>query len=137
MAPQPTTHPDVALDLALAVIVSSTAPLLLLNENLTMVAASKSFCNAFRIDPAKVAGLQFRMLGSGEWDIPQLTSLLEATATGYASVESYEIDLKHQGDEPRRLVCRTPRSSNSRQWQRTSGFSYRCLMSQRHASPRD
>jgi two-component sensor histidine kinase len=103
MAPQP-THPDVALDLALAVVASSTAPLLLLNEDLTLVAASKSFCNAFQIDPAKVAGLQFRMLGSGEWDIPQLTSLLEATATGYASVESYEIDLKHRGHELRRLV---------------------------------
>jgi len=103
MAPQP-THPDVTLNLALAVIASSTAPLLLLNGDLTLVAASKSFCNAFRIDPAKVAGLRLRMLGSGEWDVPQLTALLEATATGYAAVESFEIDFKQEGREPRRLV---------------------------------
>ena len=109
MAPQPTTHLDVALDLALAVIASSTAPLLLLNEDLTLVAASRSFCDAFHIDPDRVAGLQFRVLGSGEWDIPQLTSLLEATATGYAAVENYEIDLKHKGSGPRRLVVNAQR----------------------------
>ncbi len=104
MAPQPTTLSDVALNLALAVVASSTAPLLLLNQDLTVAAASKSFCNAFQIDPAKVIGLHLRMLGSGEWNVPQLTSLLEATAAGYAAVEAYEIDLKHKGSEPRRLV---------------------------------
>ena len=55
MAPQSTLHPDVALNLALAVIASSTAPLLLLNGDLTLVAASNSFCKAFHIDPATVA----------------------------------------------------------------------------------
>jgi len=54
MAPHPVLHPDVALSLALAVIASSTAPLLLLNGDLTLVAASKSFCRAFGIDPASV-----------------------------------------------------------------------------------
>ena len=40
MAPHPTAHPDVARDLALAVIASSTAPLILLNGVLTLVSAS-------------------------------------------------------------------------------------------------
>jgi hypothetical protein len=52
MAPQPTTHKDVGLNLALAVIASSTAPLLLLDGDLTLIAASKSFCRAFQIDPS-------------------------------------------------------------------------------------
>jgi len=104
MAPRPTTHSDVTLNLALAVVASSTAPLLLLKQDLTLIAASKSFCSAFQIDSAKVAGLHLRMLGSGEWDIPQLTTLLEATATGYAAVDAYEIDLNREGREPRRLV---------------------------------
>ena len=123
MAPQPTMHSDVTLNLALAVIASSTAPLLLLNEDLTLVAASKSFCNAFQIDPAEVAGLPLRKLGSGEWDIPQLTSLLEATATGYAAVECYEIDLKHEGREPRRLVV------NAQKLEYGNGESIRLLVS--------
>ncbi|MEI9929475.1 MAG: hypothetical protein WDM89_02615 [Rhizomicrobium sp.] len=135
MAPQPTTHADVTLNLALAVVASSTAPLLLLNQDLTLVAASKSFCNAFQVDPAKVAGLQLRVLGSGEWDIPQLTALLEATATGYAAVESYEIDLTRKGREARRLVV------NAQKLEYGNGesirLSCRCPMSLKRVSPRD
>jgi two-component sensor histidine kinase len=104
MAPQTTTHSDVALNLALAVIASSTAPLLLLDNNLALIAASNSFCDAFQIDPLGVVGLPLMEIGSGEWDIPQLTALLEATASGYAAVHSYELDLSREGREPRRLV---------------------------------
>ena len=104
MAPHPTAHPDVALNLALAVIASSTAPLLLLNGDLTLVAASKSFCLAFQIDPTNLPGRTLRELGEGEWNVPQLLSLLEATASGYAEVEGYEIDLNREGKPGRRLV---------------------------------
>ncbi len=104
MAPQTTTHSDVALNLALAVIASSTAPLLLLNGDLTLVAASKSFCGAFAVDPAGIAGCPLRELGAGEWDVPQLAALLAATAAGYAEVDGYEIDLHRKGQPDRRLV---------------------------------
>lgn len=104
MAPHAPTHPDVALNLALAVIASSTAPLLLLNGDLTLVAASKSFCRAFQIDPATVPGCLLSKLGSGEWDVPQLASLLKATASGYADVEGYEINLRRPDREDRCLV---------------------------------
>jgi two-component system, sensor histidine kinase PdtaS len=104
MAPHPTERTDVALDLALAVIASSTAPLLLLGADLVLIAASKSFCRAFQIDPTSVAGCALSALGSGEWDVPQLTSLLKATASGHAAVDGYEIDLNRHGRERRRLV---------------------------------
>ena len=104
MAPQQTLHPDVALNLALAVIASSTAPLLLLNGDLTLVAASKSFCKAFQIDPATIADKPLRELGAGEWDVAQLNVLLKATATGQAEVEGYEIDLCRPDQVTRRLV---------------------------------
>ena len=104
MAPHPPAHPDVSLNLALAVVASSTAPLLLLREDLTLIAASKSFCRAFQVDPAKVPGLPLRELGSGEWGVPQLLALLKATASGYAEIDNYEIDLTRDGRENRRLV---------------------------------
>src|SRR5580765_2118002 len=75
MAPHSTVLTDISLNLALAVIASSAAPLLLLNgDDLTLIAASKSFCRAFQINPATVAGLSLRELGAGEWDLPQVTS---------------------------------------------------------------
>jgi two-component sensor histidine kinase len=104
MAPQPTLHPDVALNLALAVIASSTAPLLLLGGDLTLIAASKSFCKAFQVDPATIPGKPLRELGSGEWNVAPLNSLLKATASGQADVEDYEIDLCRSGWMNRRLV---------------------------------
>jgi two-component system, sensor histidine kinase PdtaS len=104
MAPQPISHPDVALNLALAIVASSTAPLLLLKGDLTLVGASKSFCRAFGIDPAGVPDKALRELGTGEWNVPQLNVLLKATASGQAEVENYEIDLRRAGKSDRRLV---------------------------------
>lgn len=46
----PHPPPEVSLNLALALIASSTAPLLLLDKDLTVVTASASFCRAFQID---------------------------------------------------------------------------------------
>ncbi|HEY4941451.1 MAG TPA: sensor histidine kinase [Rhizomicrobium sp.] len=104
MAPHPTAHADVSLNLALAVVASSTAPLLLLDEDIALIAASKSFCSAFAIEPKSIAGRTLGELGAGEWNVPQLLSLLEATAAGYAEIEGYEIDLERAGQPARRLV---------------------------------
>jgi two-component sensor histidine kinase len=102
MVPHP--PPEVPLNLALALIVSSTAPLLLLDHDLAVVAASASFCRAFQLDAAAVAGAALPTLGAGEWNVPQLMSLLQATSAGYADVIDYEMDLLRDGKPPRRLV---------------------------------
>jgi two-component system, sensor histidine kinase PdtaS len=100
----PRTVSEFALDLAMAVIASSDAPLLLLDDDLNVIAASNSFCRAFQIDPANVAGRPLNELGGGEWNAPQLTSLLKATASGHAAVAGYELDLNRVGREKRLLV---------------------------------
>jgi two-component sensor histidine kinase len=102
-APTP-THPDVALNLALAMVASSNAPLLLLDGALEVIAASGSFCRAFAINPDQTAGRPVFALGQGEWDSPRLRSLLTATLSGQARIDAYEMDLPRQGAEPRRLV---------------------------------
>jgi two-component sensor histidine kinase len=104
MAPQTPPNSDIALDLALAVIGYSDAPLLLLNSALTVVAASRSFCRVFQIDPAKVQGVALAELGAGEWNVPQLSTLLRTTASGYAEVQDYEMDLNREGREKRSLI---------------------------------
>ena len=100
----PTHSDDAALTLALAMVTSSAAPLLLLDGGLTIIAASRSFCRSFAIAPASAPGRRLAELGEGEWDVPQLKSLLGATAAGYAHIEAYEMDLVRQGQPPRRLV---------------------------------
>ncbi len=100
--------PTVAISdsLALAMVAISNAPLLLLDEALKVVAASNSFCDAFQIDPTGIEGQDTFSLGNGEWDVPQLRSLLKATVLGRADLEAYEMDLKPRGSDVRRLVIR-------------------------------
>jgi two-component system, sensor histidine kinase PdtaS len=89
--------------LALALVHSSDAPILLLDSELNVIAASASFLRAFTLDPASTSGRAIYALGTGEWDVPQLRSLLKATLSG-ADVDAYEMDLKRDGQDPRRLV---------------------------------
>ena len=96
--------PAVADSLALALVASSDAPILLLDGDLKVVAASASFSRSFQIDPATTHGRSMFALGDGEWDVPQLRSLLRATLSGAATVDAYEMDLTRAGRGQRRLV---------------------------------
>ena len=102
----PLSHDEVALSLAFAVVESSDAPLLLLDADLTVIAASASFCRAFQIDPAAITGREIFTLGHGEWNASRLRSLLTATLSDIARIESYEMDLKRDGQPSRCVVLK-------------------------------
>lgn len=104
MAPNVPARPDLAPSLALAVIASSHSPLLLLDGALTVNAASASFCDAFDLDPVNVIGRSVLDIGSGEWNLPQIKILLDATAEGHAAPEAYEIELRRTGYDKRCLA---------------------------------
>jgi two-component sensor histidine kinase len=97
-------RPESSSSLGLALVMSSATPLLLLNEELIVKAASGSFCRSFSVNPDSVVGTELFALGNGEWEIPQLRSLLTATAAGNAAIDTYEMDLKRAGDPARCLV---------------------------------
>ncbi len=92
------------LDLAMAVVGSSNAPILLLDEAFVVVAASKSFARAFGLDAARLPGTALAALGEGEWAGERLASLLRATACGRAAIDCYEIDLIRPDQPPRRVA---------------------------------
>ena len=85
---------DSATSLAKAMVVTSDTPLLLLDGDLIVLAASLSFCRAFHLDKSLVVGQPIFDMGSGEWDLARLKSLLTATVSGGAEVEKYEMDLE-------------------------------------------
>ena len=89
---------------SLAIVAASNEPLLFLAGDLRIIAASASFCRIFQIEPASVPGRQLSELGTGEWGMPKLASLLKATAAGSAQIAAYEIDLVRKGQERRQLV---------------------------------
>jgi len=106
MAEDPTPPPDVAVadSLAQAVVVSSDAPTLLLDGQLNVLAASASFLRTFQAGRPDIIGRVLFDLGAGEWDVPQLRTLLNLVLTGDQDAESYEMDLKRRGASVRRLV---------------------------------
>jgi two-component sensor histidine kinase len=106
MAETAPPQPNVADSLMLAMVASSDAPLLLLDGDLIVIAASQSFGRAFEIDAAAASGRPAFDLGAGEWQSPKLRSLLSATASGHAAIDAYEMDLERPDHGTRRLVIK-------------------------------
>jgi two-component sensor histidine kinase len=102
-------HPHVEAPSTIAVIAACNEPLLFLDGDQTLIAASTSFCRTFEVDPATVPGTALAELGNGEWAIPQLASLLKATASRSADVEAYELDLVKKDGARRHLVLNARR----------------------------
>ncbi len=96
--------PEPPIGLGMALVMSSSTPLVLLDNSLIVRAASGSFCRAFELAPLDVVGAALLSLGNGEWNVPQLGSLLRATASGDAAIEAYEMDLVREGHKTCRLV---------------------------------
>lgn len=101
--------PDASASLTLAIVLTSSTPIILLDRDLRIVAASTSFCSAFDIDPAVVSGRLLSELGTGEWDVPQLISGLTSAISGNSSIKGYEMRLKRQGHDHRELVLEAHR----------------------------
>lgn len=95
---------ELATNLALAGVNSSSAPLILLDGDFSVLAASTSFCNDFNVDPFTVTGRALFALGDGEWDVPQLRTLLNATLSSGVSIPAYEMDLNVLSWDARKLV---------------------------------
>ena len=95
---------ETVTSLATALVKSSKAPLLLLDDKVVVIGASSSFCNTFNLDPATIANRKLADLGAGEWDVPQLNSLLRATIAGAAEIDAYEMDLVRVGKTTCRLI---------------------------------
>jgi two-component sensor histidine kinase len=109
MSAQQNNSDDVALSLTLAVVTSSPAPLLLLDGELTVIAASTSFCDAFGATAADLTGRPLYALDAGGWDCPQLRSLMDAAVSGEPTPEARDIDLRRRKRPVRNLIVQARR----------------------------
>lgn len=100
---------DVALSLTLAVVASSPAPLLLLDGQFTIIAASTSFCDIFGADMAELTGRSLYSLDAGEWGSPELRSLMTATVSGEGAQDARDIDFKPPRRSVRHLIVQARR----------------------------
>ena len=101
------TKLQAACAFAEAIVNTVREPLVVLDQDLRVVAASRSFYRTFQIDPKDTEGKLLYELGDGVWDIPKLRSLLETIlpadgAIEAGAVEAYEIERDFPG-----IGCRT------------------------------
>ena len=100
---------DVALSLTLAIVTSSPAPLLLLDGELTIIAASTSFCSVFGADAAQLTGQPLYALDDGQWDNPQLRSLMTTTLAGNGAADAHDINLQRRQKPVQHLIVQARR----------------------------
>ena len=60
--------------------------LLVLDPDLTVRFANRSFGETFAVTPEDTVGRKLHELGNGQWDIPELRSLIEAILPGRATI---------------------------------------------------
>jgi two-component sensor histidine kinase len=78
--------------IAQAIVDTLREPLLVLDRDLRVVLASRSFYGAFKVDPQHTQNRLLHELGNGQWDIPSLRIFLERAASEADVVENYEVE---------------------------------------------
>jgi two-component system CheB/CheR fusion protein len=66
--------------------------ILILDENLRVLSANRSFFKIFKVDSANTIGSLLYDLGNGQWNIPNLRVLLEDILPKNDTVDDYEIE---------------------------------------------
>ncbi|MBI9084847.1 MAG: PAS domain-containing protein [Desulfobacterales bacterium] len=67
-------------------------PLLVLDSDLKVIIANRSFINSFKVTREKTLGNFIYDLGNKQWDIPKLRELLETILPQQTSFDNYEVE---------------------------------------------
>lgn len=92
-ADAPLSEIEEARLLAQAIVDTVREPLLVLDQDLRVLAASRSFYLKFRTDRQVTQGELLSALGEGQWDIGPLLALLEHIAPDNSLLTDYEVEL--------------------------------------------
>ena len=66
--------------------------ILVLEPDLTIRFANRSFCHTFAVAPQRTIGRKLYEIGNGQWDIPKLRTSLETIISGRKTIEAFEVD---------------------------------------------
>ena len=83
--------------LAEGIVDTVREPVLVLDKELRVIAASRSFYSAFKVRPEDTQGRLLYALGDGQWDIPKLRVLLEKIIPERGVMEGYEVEHEFAG----------------------------------------
>ena len=83
--------------LAESIVATVREPLLVLDGQLHVQMANRSFYDLFRVKPEDTEGRFIYKLGNGQWDIPELRELLEKILPAHTTLENFPFEAKFPG----------------------------------------
>lgn len=90
------TWPEVIIqnraEYAESIINTVREPLVILNADLIVVSASRSFYLVFEVEPEETEGKSIYELGNRQWDIPKLRELLDSVLPQHKAFDDFEVD---------------------------------------------
>src|SRR3954469_1949714 len=93
-----------SMEFAASIVDTVRQPLVILDDQLRVRSANRSFYQAFAVDPAETEGRLIYELGNGQWNIPRLRSLLEEVLPKDHSFRDLEVDHDFEGIGRRRML---------------------------------
>ncbi len=79
-------------DYAESIIETIWEPLVVLDDQLRVKTANRSFYNTFRVAPEETKGSSIFDLGRGQWDIPKLRTMLESLIPQNGRFQDFEVE---------------------------------------------
>ena len=79
-------------DYAEAIVETVRQPLIVLDEELRVKTANRSFYQMFQVSPAQTERQPFFELGNGQWNIPRLRQLLEEILSENNQFQDFEVE---------------------------------------------
>ncbi|MEI7843837.1 MAG: CheR family methyltransferase, partial [Gallionellaceae bacterium] len=83
---------QLARELAEGIVDTVVEPLIVLNQDLQVISASRAFLQYFQVTPELTVGRKLYELGNGQWNIPALRELLENILPQRQAMEGYVVE---------------------------------------------
>lgn len=96
-------------DYADAIVQTVREPLLVLDAELRVKSAARSFYQTFKVTPEQTDGQLIYELGNGQWDIPSLRRLLDEILPTSGEFNNYEVEHDFTGIGPRTMLLNARR----------------------------
>jgi PAS domain S-box-containing protein len=81
-----------SFEFAESIINTVREPLIVLDQDLRVIEANRSFFNVFKVTPEETMGQLIYDLGNEQWDIPKLRELLETILPNKTTFNDYMVD---------------------------------------------
>ncbi|MGA1980578.1 MAG: PAS domain S-box protein [Sedimentisphaerales bacterium] len=98
-----------AREYAVSIVETVRESLIVLDTDLKVISANKSFYRTFKVDPEETKGRFIYDLGNRQWDIPKLRHLLEEILPENSHFENYEVEHNFKTIGPKTMLLNAHR----------------------------